>query len=99
MKLYMVHCGYYDQDVCEGVYEQHVNYFVVANSFDEAKLKAKQLPEFKSKRMHVDGMKEIQAVDGCEVTLSVSPALQGKSVIITEKYRELGTPKPATPAN
>ena len=41
MKLYMVHCGFYDADICEGLYESHVNYFVAAEDFAGARARAK----------------------------------------------------------
>ena len=30
MKLYMVHVGFYDVEVGEGIYESHLNYFISA---------------------------------------------------------------------
>ena len=47
MKVYLVHCGFYDPELCEGLYEGHVNFFVAAESFDDARAKAKLIPEFK----------------------------------------------------
>ena len=29
MKLFLVHTGYYDNDISNGFYESHTNYFVV----------------------------------------------------------------------
>ena len=40
MKLYLVHCGFYDKDICDGLYESHVNFFVSADHFEEARQKA-----------------------------------------------------------
>lgn len=34
MKLYLVHCGFYDEEVSEGIYEFHVNLPVIAESLD-----------------------------------------------------------------
>ena len=76
-KLYMVHCGFDDQ----GIYESHVNFFVVATDFKTAKAKAKKLPEYIEKKMHVDGIQEITAVDGYRVKLEEDVALEGKSLI------------------
>ena len=98
MKLYLVHAGYYDTEIAEGIYEFHVNFLVAATSFEEARLRAKARPDFQGKRMHVDGLVEIQSVDGFEVTLSENPALQGQSCLISNKHRDLAT-KPATPSN
>lgn len=89
MKLYLVHCGYYDSEVCDGLYEGHVNYFIAAESFDEAKIKVKFIEEFKKKKMHVDGMQEIQSVDGFKLDLQMDKTLQGQTKIINFKYREL----------
>jgi hypothetical protein len=93
MKLYLVHCGFYDNDLCDGIYESHVNYFVAAESFEEARKKAKEMPEFKSKRMHVDGLQEISAVNGHRVTLSKDISLEDQTVLTSHKHRDLA-PKP-----
>lgn len=37
MKLFLVHCGFYDSDLCDGLYEGHVNFFVTADSFEGAR--------------------------------------------------------------
>lgn len=94
MKLFLVHCGFYDNDICDGLYESHVNFFVSAENFEEARLKAKQLPEFKAKRMHVDGLQEIQAVDGFQVHLEHNVGLNNQTKIVNFKHRDLA-PKPA----
>lgn len=94
MKLYLVHCGFYDSELCEGLYESHVNFFVAAASFEDARLKAKQIPAFKSKRMHVDGLQEICGVAGYRITLQEDAVLKGESLIINNKHRDLA-PKPA----
>lgn len=94
MQLYMVHCGFYDADLCDGLYEGHVNFFVAAESFEDARAKAKEIPEFKAKKMHVDGLQEIQAVDGYRLSLQKDASLSGKSRIVNVKHRDLA-PKPA----
>jgi hypothetical protein len=96
MKLFLVHCGFYDNELCDGIYESHVNFFVAAENFEDAKLKAKQLPEFKSKRMHVDGLQEISAVGGHRIALSPDSSLDGRTVILNNKHRDLA-PKPTAP--
>lgn len=98
MKLYLVHCGFYDPAVCDGLYESHVNFFVAAESFEEARVKAKKLPEFQSKRMHVDGLQEIQAVDGFQIKLETDLSLENKTLIVNHKHRDLA-PKPPLSAN
>jgi hypothetical protein len=96
LKLYLVHCGFYDSSVCDGLYESHANYFLVATSVEEARLKAKQLPEYQARRMHIDGVQEIQSVDGYDVQLQLNSALAGKTVVINTKHRELAPVKPAS---
>ena len=63
MKLFMVHVGYYDKSIGEGLYETHLNYFVAAEDAKDAKNKAHQITEFQERSMHIDGMKEISSVD------------------------------------
>lgn len=100
MNLYLVHCGYYDPQIGDGLYESHVNYFVVADSFEVARIKAKEIPEFRSKSMHVDGLQEIQTVQGYAIELkpsndqpwdSVGP---GPTVIVSHRHRDLAPRAP-----
>ncbi len=93
MKLYLVHCGFYDSQVCDGLYESHVNFFVSAESFEDARAKAKLIPEFQGKRMHVDGLQEIQVVNGFRVNLEYDASLDNQTQIINFKHRDLA-PKP-----
>ncbi len=69
MRLFMVHVGYYDKSIGEGIYETHLNYFVAAKDPKDAKNKTESILEFKEKSMHIDGMKEIKNVDGYKVSL------------------------------
>lgn len=89
MKLYLVHCGFYDPDLCDGLYEGHVNFFVAAESFDDARAHAKQIPEFKSKKMHVDGLQEVVAVSGHRIRLDLAEELAGKTLIVNHRHRDL----------
>ena len=41
MKLFLIHVGFYVSDIMEGLYEQHSNYFVVAQDIKGAKKKAR----------------------------------------------------------
>lgn len=93
MKLYLIHCGFYDNAVCDGLYESHANYFLAAQSFEEAKLKAKQLPQFKDKKMHIDGLQEITIVDGHHVQLNYDSSLENQSQVINFKHRDLAPKK------
>jgi hypothetical protein len=69
MKLYIVHVGYYDQEIGYGMYESHTNFFVVAEDERAAKRKTLSKPVFKERKMHIDGIQEITVVDGYCVQL------------------------------
>ena len=69
MKLYLIHAGYYDPEVMRGLYEQHINYFVVAEDIKGAKNKARKNSMFLKKRMHIDGIQELNVVDGYRLQL------------------------------
>ena len=69
MKLYMIHVGFYDPELMDGLYEQHGNYFVAADNAKDAKTQVSEIPIFKHKKMHIDGIKEVNTVDGYQVTL------------------------------
>ncbi|MGZ3695608.1 MAG: DUF1543 domain-containing protein [Bdellovibrionota bacterium] len=94
MKLFMIHCGYYDLSVCGGQFEFHVNYFVAAPDAEAAKFSAKQNAEFKEKKMHIDGLQEIEAIDGYRLHLEKEIDLQGKSLVHGLRFRELA-PRPS----
>ena len=69
MKLYLIHVGFYDPDIMEGLYEQHVNYFVVAENVVDAKKKARENTMYKKKKMHIDGIQELKIIDGYRINL------------------------------
>lgn len=94
MKLYLVHCGFYDGDVMDGVYESHVNFFVAAESFEAARIKAKKNPLYQNKRMHIDGLQQLDAIDGFRLQLMEDRALDGRTQIVTDRYRGL-SPRPS----
>lgn len=73
MNLYFVHCGFYDEDLSDGIYEFHVNIPIVATNVEEAKLRVRRDPSFVKKKMHIDGIQEVRAVDGFCVKLEKSP--------------------------
>ncbi|MCM0606620.1 MAG: hypothetical protein KA715_11065 [Xanthomonadaceae bacterium] len=89
MKLYLVHCGFYDMELCEGIYESHINLMVVAESFDGARQKVRQNPKFKKKRMHVDGLQEIVLVDGFNLNLTPNFVRTGETELISNRHRDL----------
>ena len=69
MKLYLVHVGFYDPSIMEGLYEQHANFFVVAENVIDAKKKARQNSTYKKKKMHIDGIQELDIIDGYRIKL------------------------------
>lgn len=89
MNLYLVHCGFYDPEICDGIYESHVNFFVVAESFEEARKKVKEISSVRNKKMHVDGVQQIDAVDGYRICLEPEGDLQGASRLISQRHRDL----------
>ncbi len=89
MKLFLVHCGYYDSEISDGLFESHTNVFVVAESFEDAKLEVKKSELFRHYRMHVDGLQEINAVQGFDIILIENLSLNGGSIVSTNKHRDL----------
>jgi len=75
--LFLVHCGYYDRDAFDGVFEAHADLFVVAEDFAGAKAQVKKHPEFGRRKMHVDGMLRVDAVDGHRLELVTDESLAG----------------------
>ena len=69
MKLYLVHAGFYDDNISSGFYESHTNYFVVADNVKSAKSKARLIKEYRDKKMHIDGIMEVNEVDGYNINL------------------------------
>jgi Domain of Unknown Function (DUF1543) len=89
VKLFLVHCGFYDPEVGDGVYESHVNFFVVAEDFAEARMRVKKNPIFLNKRMHIDGLQQVEAIDGYRVNLDLDKELDGRSQVLSHRYNEL----------
>ena len=75
----MMHVGYYDKNIGDGIYEIHLNYFVAALNPKDAKIKTQSFAEFKEKSMHIDGIKEISFVD--------TPGLNSQSQSDTDTTR------------
>ena len=72
MKLYLIHTGYYDKSVGEGFYEQHTNIFIVAKDPHSAREKVKKTKDYIDKKMHIDGIKEIENIGGYDIKLEKS---------------------------
>lgn len=88
-KLYLIHCGFYDEELSDGVYEFHVNLPVVAVSPEEARARVRELPAFKRKRMHVDGIEELTHVGGHRIEAVEDPAFTGPPGGVTSRlYRD-----------
>ena len=69
MKLYLIHTGYYDKSIGEGFYEQHTNIFIVAKNAHNEREKVKKTKDYINKKMHIDGIKEIENIDGYDIEL------------------------------
>ena len=69
MKLFMVHTGFYDKKISRGIFEFHTNYFIVAENHIKAKEKILNKSEFKKRNMHIDGIIEINNIDGFKIDL------------------------------
>ena len=70
MKLFQAHTGYNDpNDPSGGFYEVHSVMFVCAKNIKEARIKLKNLEDFKKHKMHIDAIKELSTVDGHKIKL------------------------------
>ena len=72
MKLYLIHTGYYDKSTGEGFYEQHTNIFLVAKDAYSARELVKKNEDYIKKKMHIDGIKEIENIGGYDIQLKKS---------------------------
>lgn len=88
MKLYYVHCGFYDEEISEGIYEFHVNISVVAESLEAAKEKVRLEAIFQKKKMHIDGIQEVNTVSGFEVKMIQNGALNAATKITAHLHRD-----------
>ena len=89
-KLYLVHCGFYDGTLAEGIYESHTNFFIVASSFEGARSRVKEVEAFKARKMHVDGVQEVSAVCGHRIRLERDLSLQElDTLILSHRHRDL----------
>ena len=89
MNLYMVHVGFYDPSIGEGLYEVHMNFFSVAKNPKNAKEKILDLKEFKDKKMHIDGIKELSYVDGYKVSLKEDDGQKKEEILGYDEYKQL----------
>mgnify|MGYP000849781906 CR=1 FL=1 len=89
MKLFMVHVGFYDDEVGEGIYESHVNFFIAAGNAKSAKKKIMSMDKFRDKKMHIDGIKEINHVDDYDVRLIKNPKQKKAKVYSYNESKKL----------
>lgn len=68
MKLFIVHAGYYDDEI--GIYELHTNFIVAAENVSEVKKVINEKEIFKKKNMHIDAVQQIEMVNGYQITLT-----------------------------
>ena len=96
MNLYLVHVGFYDGIVSAGgVYESHTNFFVAAPNAQDARAAAKAMDLYKEKRMHIDGIQEINMVGGYKIQLVKDEASKDEDQITPYIFRDLAAPKTA----
>jgi len=91
--LYLVHVGYYDQGLGNGLYESHSNMIVAAESFEDARAQAKESGLKHGHRIHIDGMMRIEGVAGHRVELRPDASLENGDCFVSNKDRELAPPK------
>jgi len=89
MNLYMVHVGYYDPSIGEGLYEVHMNFFTAAEDSKKAKENVLNLKEFQDKKMHIDGIKELSYVDGYSISLKEGENSKGGEILGYDESKEL----------
>ena len=89
MRLFMVHVGFYDAEVGEGLYESHMNFFIAASNAKSAKKKAFNMEQYKAKKMHIDGIKEISDVEGYKVVLEKSSTKNQSKVYSYNESKKL----------
>tara|TARA_B100000003_G_scaffold171215_2_gene158680 strand:+ start:520 stop:795 length:276 start_codon:yes stop_codon:yes gene_type:complete len=73
MKLYLVHTGFYDPSISKGFFESHSNYFIIAENEKSAKIRMKQMDEFKDKKMHIDGIMELNKIGDYHISINIDP--------------------------
>lgn len=89
MNLYSIHCGFYDEEISEGIYEFHVNIPIVAETIDAAKKLVRVNPSFLSKKMHIDGIQEIKKVSGYKIELCPDTEHLAETQMANHLYRDL----------
>ncbi len=83
------HWGYDGAEAGDRLDESHMNFFVVADSFEGARLKAKANSLFRNKRMHVDGSREIKAGDGYRIYRGQDTAMAAEFILKYNRQQDL----------
>lgn len=86
-QLFLVHLGYYDKEISNGLYESHVNIFVVASDFNHARDIAKENELVKKHKMHIDGLQRVEMIQGYQVSLN--PCGGNDTIVENYNFREL----------
>jgi hypothetical protein len=87
MNLYLVHCGFYDDEISDGIYEFHVNIPIAAATLEEANGKVRLESAFIKKKMHIDGIQAIESVSGYRI--EVIPDHNKQTHIRSHQHRDL----------
>lgn len=88
-KIYLIHCGYYDEEVSNGIFEFHINIPVVAETLQEAKEKVRKNTHFLSRKMHIDGIQEIEKIDGYKIQLIATGMPTAETQVHSHCHRDL----------
>ncbi len=87
IKLFLIHCGFYDSFDGLKIFESHTNFFLAAENENQARSLVKEKKIFKEKRMHIDGIIHIKSVDGFDVILQKND--KATEELIPFQFRDL----------
>jgi len=87
MKLYIIHVGYYDYAV--GMYELHSQFLIAAKDASTAKNIVINKSIFKEKKMHIDGIQEINNVEGYKINLEKTDIQIENRILSYNEIKEL----------
>jgi hypothetical protein len=89
MELYLVHCGFYDPSIGDGIFESHINLFIAGDSFEDARKRVREHPEFKKRGLHIDGFQRIEQVQGFSLHLSKTDDAGNETRIVPFSSRDM----------
>lgn len=87
MKLFIIHVGYYDYEI--GMYELHSQFLVAAHTAAAAKANVLAKEIFKTKDMHIDGIQEINQIDGFAINLLPATLQQENKIYSYDEIKAL----------